>query len=223
MTAGAAVLLDNVNLGGVQQTVSWETSLDSEGNLEGGGDLSNGNPTGIPATGVGTVAPVSPGFRSTLGYYSFTGNFGMVAATSIQDSAFTDINSVVFQRVSMLNPDYTAQQSLDFGGGATLSLYSYGVLVDTISATNAFVGDSFSGGGSGFSGTYYNYTYEWDLSGYSQEITSVSINSPITVHSSTVEAQIDISSNSLQAIPEPTSAMLGAVASAFLLIRRRQR
>ncbi|MFT4176265.1 MAG: PEP-CTERM sorting domain-containing protein [Luteolibacter sp.] len=225
MSSHAAVLLQDVALGGVQQTVYWE-GVESNGMLSPGGYLSSANPTGIPTAGVGTVAPIAPGYRASLGYYSFTGHFGMTASTSIQGSAFSDIQSVVFQRVSMPNTTggLTLDDNLLFDGGATLSLYSHGTLVDTIVATYAFVGSETAEGdpNTGFPGTFYNFTYQWDLSGYTEEITSVSVDAPIIVHSATAEARLDISSNNaFEAVPEPSTALLGALASAFLLVRRR--
>ena len=56
----AAVLLQSPSLGVGQESVYWEY-------YSGSGDnrgLSNGNATGTPASGTGTIAPVTPGYRA---------------------------------------------------------------------------------------------------------------------------------------------------------------
>ena len=228
-TAHAAALLNNVNLGGTQQTVYWEAPV-SNGEIANGGALSSANAAGTPTSGVGTIAPGAPGFRAGLGYYSYSTNFSLTASTSIQNGAFSDIQNVVFQRTSMLNPGdelnpLTADDNLTHGGGPILT-YTYldggNPMTGQLAATLMGIGGSLEAPGAAMPGTFYNFTYQWDLSSIAQDITSVSIWSPILVHSSTAEARIDIGGTYVQVIPEPASAGLAALGLAGILIRRRR-
>ena len=219
----AAVLLADMSLGGTQETAQWES-----------GFLSSGNPSGAASAGAGSAAPLSPGFRSTSSFYSFMGNFGMTATTSIQAAAgFTDIQNVVFQRVSMSNPDFTTLENLAFdgtggpaaaAGGPWLSYFdSSGNLLGKVAPTMVSVvaGDTGLTVG-GFTGDIYSFAYQWDLSGVTEDVFEVTINAPILIHSATIEAQIDIGGNYVQVIPEPTGLTLGCFGFCGLLIRRRR-
>ena len=235
----AAVLLQSPSLGVGQESVYWEY-------YSGSGDnrgLSNGNATGTPASGTGTIAPVTPGYRASAGYYSFMGSFGLTATTEV--TALDDIQNVVFQRVSMANPDFSLDQNLTWDGtaivGATpdepsmgaapaitlggpwLSYYdSNDVLLGRIQATaTAVMATSLGVSLGGFDGDLCNFTYQWDLSGVTEEVKSIQIDAPIMVHSATMEARIDISGSYVQVVPEPSIGLL-SVGLAGLLIRRRR-
>jgi hypothetical protein len=202
----------------------------SNGEITNGGALSSTNAAGTPTSGIGTITPGSPGFRAGIGYYSFGGNFSLTASTSIQNAEFSDIQNVVFQRTSMantgdeLNP-ISVYENLSHGGGPILT-YTYldggNPMTGQLAATWMAVGDSLEAPGASMPGTFYNFTYQWDLSGVEHDITSVSIWSPILVHSSTAEAQIDIGGSFVQVIPEPASTGLMALGLAGILIRRRR-
>jgi len=219
----AAVVLQDITLGANQETTQWES-----------GYLRSANPTGAASSGVGTAAPLAPGFRASESFYSFGGNFGMTATTSIQAaSGFTDIENVVFQRVSMLNPDFSAEENLTFDGtggpaaaqgGPWLSYFdSSGNLLGTVAPSFlAIVAGSPNVTMGGFTGDVFSFAYQWDLSGIADEIHSVTITAPIQVHSATMEAQIDISSGFTQVIPEPSAVALGCLGACGLLIRRRR-
>jgi hypothetical protein len=231
LPAQAAVLLNSPSLGGSQQSVYWEFFQGVAG-VDPNYSLNSGNAAGVPAAGVGTIAPVTPGFRASAGYYSFGGNFGLVTSTTLQPLGdFTDIQNVVFQRVSIANPDLTAEGNLTFsaGSGATtggpwLSYYdSSNALLGRIQATSVGIGgESLGVVLAGFGGDLYNFTYQWDLSGVAGNVTSVMIEAPIPVHSSTIEARIDIGSSYVQVIPEPTGMALLSVGMAGMLVRRRR-
>lgn len=206
---GATVALQNVNLGGAQETVYWEA-----------GRLASGPNVNMPSSGVGTIAPVSPGYSASAGYYSWGGNYGLVASTSIQNTAIlTDIQNVVFQQVAM----GTGVNGLTFNGGPQLQLFNGTTLLDVvIPSPMAGMGPGVAGSGGGFDGTYSSSMFQWDLSGISEVVTSVKVASPIPVHASTIEARIDISGSSfVQVVPEPSSALLGGLG--FLAIFRRRR
>lgn len=227
-TAHAAALLQNVNLGATQQTVSWEAVV-GVGAVSGSA-LNNTNMAGIPTSGIGAIAPIAPGYRAGAGYYSFSGDYSFTASTSIQGSAFADIQNVVFQRVSMpptseeITPEFL-QQDLTFGGGPVLT-YTYldgsQTMTGQLAATLLVVGDSFEAPNGTISGTYYNFTYQWDLSGVEHDITGVSISAPVMAHTSVAEARIDIGGTYVQVIPEPASVGLAALGLAGILIRRRR-
>lgn len=231
MSSQAAVLLQSPSLGGNRQSVYWEYFQGTAG-VDPNYGLSNGNAAGIPAAGAGTVAPVSPGYRASAGFYSFMGNFGMTASTSIQaGGGLTDIQNVVFQRVSMANPDFTLEENLNFTGGSGVTsggpwLFYYdssNTLLGRIQATSTGISASLIGATlAGFSGDLYDFTYQWDLSAIPDTVTSVTIDAPIPIHSSTIEARIDIGDSYVQVIPEPAGAALLSIGLAGLVIRRRR-
>jgi len=221
-TAHAAALLQDFNLGSNQQTVYWEAAI-ADGAISSSA-LSNSNMAGIPSSGVGAIAPNAPGYNGGSGYYSWSGDYSFTASTSIQGGAFSDIQNVVFQRVSMIANGDTSE-NLTFNGGPILT-YTYldgsQTMTGQLAATLMGVSDSVEAPNGSFAGTYYNFTYQWDLSGIGHDITGVSINAPVGIHSSTVEARIDIGGSYVQVIPEPASAGLAALGLAGILIRRRR-
>lgn len=230
----AALLLQNPGIGG--ESVYWEMFQGTAG-VDPNRGLSSGNAAGTPAAGTGTIVPVSPGYRASVGYYSFMGGFGLTATTAAV--AISDIQSVVFQRVSMANPDASLDLNLNWDGNATgvlgaapaitlggpwLSYYdASNNLLGKIQATySAIIGGAPDMSLGAFSGDVYNFAYQWDLSGVAENVASVRIDAPIIVHSATVEARIDISGGFTQVIPEPGSTSLLGIGLAGLLIRRRR-
>lgn len=234
--SNAAYLIQPVDLGGNQESVHWEYS-------ELYRPLSNANPTGTPTSGTGTIVPISPGYRASAGYYAFTGNFGLTATT--QSIVISDIQSVVFQRVSMANPDYSLDLNLNWDGtllpgtetasasyqtapaiaigGPWLSYYDASdTLLGKIAPTVTGILGSVYDPDAFIPGTYYNFVYQWDLSGVPEDVASVRIDAPIIAHASTVEARIDISDSYIQVIPEPAGTGLMSIGLAGLLIRRRR-
>ncbi len=231
----AALLLHDTGIAG-GEAVYWELFQGTPGTDPNRG-LSSGNAAGTPAYGAGTIAPVSPGYRASVGYYSFTGSFGLTATTTA--TSISDIQSVVFQRVSMANPDYAPEVNLNWDGiaagtltaapvvtqgGPWLSYYDAGNnLLGKIQATHtAIIAGAEDMSLGAFSGDVYNFTYQWDLSGVAGNVTSVRIDAPIIVHSATVEARIDIGGAYTQVIPEPATTGLLGLGLAGLLVRRRR-
>ncbi|MDP0501047.1 MAG: PEP-CTERM sorting domain-containing protein [Verrucomicrobiota bacterium JB022] len=221
--AQASLMLVDYTLPGLQDTVAWESP-----------DLSNANTTLAPTFGTGTIAPVSPGYQASAGFYSWQGNFG---ATVTKTSSF-DMSNVVFQLAMMANPDYTTAEILNFDGsyipgfdmqagytgGPTLSFNggSQGIQATLAEVVN---GPDLTNIG-GFEGELASYAWQWDLSGITETITSISITAPIIAHQSTIEARLDVSSSysSIAAVPEPqTYALLaGTAVLGFAFYRRRK-
>lgn len=235
----AALLLQDVSLGGGQESVYWE-SYSGSGDNRG---LSSGNAAGTPAAGTGTIVPISPGYRASAGYYSYMGSFGLTATTTA--TAISDIQNVVFQRVSMMNPDFSAEMNLNWDGNAIvaptvddpsmpaaplitlggpwLSYFdSSGNLLGKVQATVTGILATATDVTLGpFSGDIYNFTYQWDLTSVAENVASVRIDAPIMVHSATVEARIDISGNYVQVVPEPSTGLLSLGVAALLFRRKR--
>jgi hypothetical protein len=220
-SAPGAVLLSGFHLGGTQETVTWETTLTPEGQIATGGALSSSNPSGTPTTGTGTIAPGGGGFRASSGFYSFMSNYHLTATIAVQDVvALPDIQNVVFQRVSIANPDLTLEENLGIGGGPVLSYFD-GTQTLTLAASHAATGASLTSGEGSTAGTYHSFIYQWDLSSIAENITSVSIHSPIPIHASTVEARIDIADGFIQVVPEPSALLLSIFGFSVLMKRRR--
>ncbi len=216
-----AVLLSEFELGPGHERVSWETTLTSENQIASGGALSSSNPSGTPTSGTGTIAPGDGGFRASSGFYSFSGNYSLTATLSVQDTgALPDIGNVVFQRVSIMNPDFTLQENLNFGGGPMLTYFD-GTQNITVAPDFAGTGASMTSGEGMSAGTFHAFIYQWDLSSIPEDITEISIHSPVPIHASTVESSIDIGGGFVQAVPEPSALLLSALGFGVLLRRRR--
>ncbi|KAF0095268.1 MAG: PEP-CTERM putative exosortase interaction domain-containing protein [Puniceicoccaceae bacterium 5H] len=221
--ANASVMLVDVTMPGLQETVAWESP-----------DLNNANTSLTPTTGTGTITPISPGYQASAGFYSWQGDFG----AEVTSSSTFDTQNVVFQLVMMANPDYTTEQILNYdgsylpefdmevgyAGGPTLN-YNGGTQGIQATLSEVVAGPTHTTI-SGFEGELSSYAWQWDLSGITDDISSVSITAPIIAHQSTVEARLDLGSSfsSLAAVPEPQTyaLMLGGVALAFAAFRRRR-
>lgn len=249
----SSLLLD-VDMAGTSETAKWNynesTSQFPFGSATPPAGVGTSSASPMSAKeGVGSIYSVGA-FRSTSSYYSFMSGFGVVATTSIQDSAnFTDIKNVVFQRVSMVNPGsdeipLTIADNLNWNGidpedpdnaytnaplivrgGPLLDYYSWDgasyVLEGTLSYSNSFYVDYGPADLGAFSGDMGDFVYQWDLSGIAAEIVQVVVRAPILVHSATTEAQLDIS-NTFALVPEPGRALLLFLGACCWIGRRRR-
>jgi hypothetical protein len=192
-------------------------------------NLSNTNPSlafnaaeSSPAT-PGTLSLQSPGFRASVGFYSFSDTYSFTTATS---AAPFDIGTVVLQFVGGENPDFTGQY-LGFSGGPVLT-YTHaggsGTLAPALSAVlagpvNLTVGP--------FTADFYTYAWQWDLSALPQSITGISILNTVPVHTSVTNLQLnfgDTFAPQFAPVPEPatSAALLGGALLAFAASTRRR-
>lgn len=205
VTAGAASaqnLLLGYDLGSGHAFTTWNT-------------LNNANPSFDPTEGSGVLGVNSPGYAAGAGLYSFAGPYGV---TVTQDGL--NIRTVVLQL------DLQPNGSIGFGGGPQLTYTAVGgsgTLAATWSAVTGIEDRVTSMG----PGTFTNWSFQWDLSGIADDITSVSVLAPIPAHSSTMAARIDVGSTAYSyslfaPVPEPSAAALGLGALGLTLLHRRR-
>lgn len=199
-------------LSGTVATAEW-----ASGSLAYG---SNGSPTSATPDINATLNPIAPGYRASAGFYSFSANFG---ATFAAQTDF-EVKSIVIQLVMMQNTDYTLSEIINFNGGPILS-YEIDGVTKTLAATyQSIVNAELNATVGGFTGDFYAFAWQWDLSGVTDVITDFTISAPIIVHSATIEGRLDVSDTFTQVIPEPShyAVAFGAIIGGIALIRRRK-
>ncbi|BCU78172.1 hypothetical protein llg_28870 [Luteolibacter sp. LG18] len=195
-----AALLADYNLGVDQNTTVWTT-------------LSNANPTRTADAGsdAGSFTIGAPGYQASVGTYSYSTDYSI---TVTQTSTF-DLQTAVFQVDIAMNPAYT----LPYGTGPLLS-YNGGTqnLAASLFTTNGTENRNTSFGPM----TYTGGAWQWDLSSIGEEITSLTITMPVSVHSSISAARIDSGSSNLAVVPEPSMGFLALLGGGMLVARRRR-
>jgi len=189
-------LWPDYNLSGIQTTTTWL-------------NLSNTNMTLAPTSGAGTVIVNSPGFQASIGLYSFSADYSIETASALFAG---DIKNVVFQLDWSPNPDLPlVAPTLSYNNG-TQNIAATFSAINGSEPRNTFMGSmSFSG-----------YAWQWDLSGISDDITSVSIFSPVSVHTSVMGAELQLGDTFVQVVPEPAAGTLIVAALGGLWLRRRR-
>ena len=177
-TASAESLLKSHPLPGQVKTTYW-TFLASQ------------NPYRIPdspSTMTGTMAVASPGYGASMGLYSWTGNYSMTVNQASTAGPSFRIQQVVYQLDVTWDPattfPFNGGPKLSYNGGnqqipATLPMIVDGTrIVDNDTGIPEMEGiDSFA---------YRGITWQWDLSGAVENITSVRIQMPFANHTSVV-------------------------------------
>lgn len=195
-----AALLANYNVGSSQNTTIWTT-------------LNNTNPSLTPDAGssTGSMTIGAPGYQASVGTYSFSTDYSI---TVNQTSTF-DLQTAVLQVDIAMNPAYT----LPYGTGPLLS-YNGG--------TQNLAASLFTTNGTELRNTSFgpmNYTggaWQWDLSGITEDITSLTITMPVSVHSSISAVRVDSGSSNLAVVPEPSMLGLSLLGGGLLVARRRR-
>jgi len=200
LPASAAVLTENFNLGGTSQTTSSWTDLSTFNTL-------------APDSGPGTLA-ISGAFQASYGIYSFASDYNF---TTTQGASY-DIQNVVLQVELSPNTEFT----FPYGAGPLLSINGGQYVI----APDMFkVGASESRNTFGATPLVYeDAVWQWNLSGITDTVTSVSILTPVSIHTSTVGVQIDTSNSFngfVNPVPEPSAALLSFLGLGALLRRRR--
>lgn len=204
-TSHGAVLMVDYPLGGGQHASTLWTNL------------SNSNPGLGPDAGHaggGAVSVTAPGYQAGIGFYSYTGHYLFAA---VQTAAF-DIGNVGFQFEASVNDSF----DWPFDGGPTLTL-------DLTSGLETVLPVASAAGSSETRATfgeleYTAYAWQWDLSSYAEEITAVTVNAPISAHSSVMAARIDVGDgfSAVGLVPEPSSSVLCLATITLLALRRKR-
>jgi len=208
LPAYTATLLADHDLGGTQSDVVWE-------------DFSNANPTLAPTTGSGTVAPSNGGYQASMGFYKWSGGGAYTLTFNKSDFSF-DAQTVVLQLQWGLNTAEVLTDSLlSFNGGNQN-------IAATWSGQTSLVSPVYvpsMGGTVDFS----VYTWQWDLSGFGENITSVTISVNPPIHTSTSAGSLEIGGAAhpeavFTAVPEPSTwLLLGLGLGVVVVFRHRRR
>ncbi|MCW1884356.1 PEP-CTERM sorting domain-containing protein [Luteolibacter flavescens] len=201
-TAQAAVLLGSFNLGGTQQvTTTWN-------------DLSGANFSLTPTSGDGTIAHSNTAFQGSFGFYSLAANGYSVTGTQ---SASFDIESVLWQIEASPNPDL----AWPYNDGPTLTVMTSAgsQILQPVAFSSGFSEGRYNYGAEPI--TYTAFAWQWNLSSIDDTITSITLNAPISIHTSVSASQIDVANAFTQVIPEPSSLLLAFAAVPFFARRRR--
>lgn len=183
-------------LGNPQDTTIWN-------------DLSSGNAALAASSGSGTATLQAPGFQAGAGFYSYRTAYSTTVA---QTSSF-DINSVIIQLDEAVNAAYpmpTGGPLLSFNGGSQNITAGYFATVGLETRTTVMGDQSYTGD-----------AWQWDLSAYGDDIRSVSIVVPLSVHTSVAAIRVDSAGIYTQAIPEPSAVTLCGLAGLLAFCRRR--
>lgn len=177
-------------------------------------ELGSINSALAPASGSGSIAVHSPGFKASAGFYSFAGDYACtVASTPVSFG----IKNVVLQLAGMVvsgtnaegqELDYTPEDHLSFNGGPVLT-YTHADGTGTLApAYRGTLGGPVAGSGGGFDGDYYSFAWQWDLSALPANVTAVSIRAPLRAHSSTIGARLDLSDAFARLVGSPAPSAL---------------
>lgn len=184
--AGAETLLKSHPLEGQVKTSFW-TFLASQ------------NPYRIPdspTTMTGTMSVASPGYGAGMGLYSWTGNYSMTVNQAATAAPSFRIQQAVYQLDVTWDPastfPYNGGPKLSYNGGNQQLPATLPMIVDGTRVVQNETGIPEMEGIDSFA--YRGITWQWDLSGVVENVTSVRIQMPFANHTSVVGARIDVAS-----------------------------
>lgn len=195
-SAPAQTTLIAYDLPGLSETTQWL-------------DLSNANAALTPTLGRGSLGVASPGYTAGSGLYSYAGNYSVSVSLDDFDGS---IRTVVVQLDMGTNAPLSTP-TLNFNGGAQNLAASFSAITGAV--TRETFGEV----------TYYGLAWQWDLSAFAADLTSISVTVPLTVHTSVLGAQLDVGNQFAQvvAVPEPAAGGLLVIAGlAVVAIARRK-
>lgn len=192
-------------------------------NLALGGGLTWTNANRTAVIGSGQIDVKAPGYAASMGLYSWQGDYGITLSNDFTASLLGDVKSVIFQIDIVRNPDFPDVQNyviptLNFNGGSQSVAFNFGGQVADWATQSSPMGDV----------TAAVFAWQWDLSGFSEEITSISVTTDLIVHASTFSAGLSAAdaihhNAQIAVIPEPSTYALLALSAVGLRYLRRQR
>lgn len=229
-------------LGGNTATYSWSGFNRATYPLDNSGTAANWGVTpGMPSSiGPSNVVSANYSFAPTPGFGTDTTNFlpasqggGIYSFFSASHFSLTstsplaDLNSLVFQifvAAGFDNPN-TFTGAADLIGSPSLTLTLQGGGTQVIPLLSSYLNSS-EASTVQFPTTLDLLSFEWDLSGVTQNITGYSVSWQAAYHSITYGMSVfesdAVHTSSILAVPEPSSVMLLSLGALGLLARRKK-
>ncbi len=203
-------------------------------NYSGWTGLTSANNPGYPGFGSGELwpSPILPnvsGSATTVGLDKISGP-GNPGGGSLY--SFAAPTTFTLASTSPLASLQTLVLQLDMGNGADGIFFGAAPVLGLNGGTQSFAADytatatgdfPFSNPTTGDPGFSTILAFQWDLSTFVDPITSYDITWTVHDHSQTYAIQLNTGDTAVQAIPEPTSAILLGIAGLMLASKRKRR